>query len=55
MKSLMSAFLILSMGSTAAVMAGPAPAAATARPQASAIEELGHYAEDAYDQVRRHR
>jgi len=40
------------MGSTAAVKAGQAPAAATARPQASAIEELGHYAEDAYDQAK---
>ena len=52
MKSLMSAFLILAMGSAAAVKAGQAPAAATARPQASAVEDLGHYAEDAYDQAK---
>jgi hypothetical protein len=39
------------MSSTAAVMAGPAPATA-ARPKTSAIEDLGHYAEDAYDQAK---
>jgi hypothetical protein len=43
--------LLLTMGSTAAVMAGPAPVAAV-RPSTSAIEDLGHYAEDAYDQAK---
>jgi hypothetical protein len=36
------------MGSAAAVLAGQT-AATAAPPKASAIEELGRYAEDAYD------
>jgi hypothetical protein len=51
MKTLRSACLTLAMGSAAVLSAAQAPATA-ALPKASAIEELGHYAEDAYDQAR---
>jgi len=51
MRSLISACLALATGSGAAVLAGQTPAT-TAPPKASAIEDLGHYAENAYDQAR---
>jgi hypothetical protein len=52
MRSLISAVLVLTMGSATAVLAGaPSPVSAT-RPKASAIEDLGHYAENAYDQAK---
>lgn len=51
MRTLTSVILALTMGSATAVLAAPAPAA-TARPVTSAIEDLGHYAEDAYDQAK---
>jgi hypothetical protein len=51
MRSLISAVLTLTMGSAVTVLAGQSPAAAS-RPRPSAIEDLGHYAEDAYDQAK---
>jgi hypothetical protein len=50
MRSLISACLALAMG-FAAVLAAQT-SATTAPPTASAIEDVGHYAEDAYDQAR---
>ena len=53
MRSLISVFLMLAMGSAVAVKAGPNPKpAVAAAAKTSAIEELGHHAEDAYDQAK---
>ena len=53
MRSLISVFLMVAMGSAVAVKAGPKPKpAVAAATKTSAIEELGHYAEDAYDQAK---
>jgi hypothetical protein len=51
MRSLIAAFLALATGSATAVLGAQTPATISP-PTASAIEDVGHYAEDAYDQAK---
>jgi hypothetical protein len=52
MRSLTAACLALATGSATAVLAAQTSATTAPPPTASAIEDLGHYAEDAYDRAK---